>query len=445
MFMRTRTFRDTLRECQAQQAVFEAEHTALRSAMAVIEFSPEGRVLDASQPALDLLGFTLEQIRGRHHRMFCDATYAHSRTYNTLWQGLNQGHGTAEHLQWMAQGGRQLWLHASYVPVRAASGAVERILMLANDATEHMQRAQANASHMQAVERSMAVIEFDLQGHVVNANTNFLQVMGYRLEDIRGKHHRLFCEPEEAQSEAYREFWARLNQGQFSTGLFRRLTRQGTGVWLQASYNPLYDAEGRLYGVAKLASDITVRVEQRQAETRAAQLAFETSRQTDDYARQGAGVVQQSVSVMQSIADELQQTAQTIEALSAQSEEIGSIVGAIRAIAEQTNLLALHAAIEAARAGEQGRGFAVVADEVRNLAQRTSQATLAITEVVGKNRELAKLASATMQTSTSKAEQGVALANQAGTVILDIQQGAQRVVEVIGRFTQTLATQEQPA
>ncbi|MCQ4240175.1 methyl-accepting chemotaxis protein [Pseudomonas stutzeri] len=149
-------------------------------------------------------------------------------------------------------------------------------------------------------------------------------------------------------------------------------------------------------------------------------------------------MVQQTVSVVQSIADELQQVAQGIGALSAQSEEIGSIVDAIRGIAEQTNLLALNAAIEAARAGEQGRGFAVVADEVRNLARRTSQATVAITEVVGKNRELAREAAGSMQSSTLKAEQGVNLANQAGTVILDIQHGAQQVVEVIGQFAQTL-------
>ncbi|NHW00198.1 methyl-accepting chemotaxis protein [Stutzerimonas degradans] len=440
MFMRTRTFKDTLRECQAQRAVFEAEYVALRSAVATIEFSPEGLVLQANPLFLNLLGFTLEEVSGRQHRTFCDPAYAQSRDYSAFWQGMQQGRSATNLMPWMAKQGRQVWLQASYVPVREAGGNVQRIVMLAIDVTEQTLRAQADASRMQAVERSSAVIEFDLQGLVVNANTNFLQVMGYRLDDIRGKHHRLFCEPEEVQSDAYRDFWARLNRGEFSTGLFRRLTKQGRGVWLQATYNPLYDAQGRLYGVAKFASDITARVEQRDAETRAAQMAFETSRQTDESARQGAAVVQQSVSVVQSIADELAQVAQAIGALSAQSEEIGSIVGAIRGIAEQTNLLALNAAIEAARAGEQGRGFAVVADEVRNLAQRTSQATVAITEVVGKNRELARVATESMQASTRKAEQGVALANQAGTVILDIQHGAQQVVEAIGEFAQTLAS-----
>ncbi|WP_371919510.1 methyl-accepting chemotaxis protein [Pseudomonas sp. SDI] len=152
-------------------------------------------------------------------------------------------------------------------------------------------------------------------------------------------------------------------------------------------------------------------------------------------------MVQQTVTVVKSIADELEQVTQVINALSVQSEEIGAIVGAIRGIAEQTNLLALNAAIEAARAGDQGRGFAVVADEVRNLARRTSQATVAITDVVGKNRELARQAVTNMQSGTLKAEQGVHLAHQAGTVIMDIQLGAQQVVDVIGTFAQTLDTQ----
>ncbi|WP_407681099.1 methyl-accepting chemotaxis protein [Pseudomonas flexibilis] len=179
-------------------------------------------------------------------------------------------------------------------------------------------------------------------------------------------------------------------------------------------------------------------MEQRQAESQAARLAFDTSRQTDQHAREGAAVVQQTVGVVQSIADELQQVARSIAALSQQSEEIGSIVDAIRGIAEQTNLLALNAAIEAARAGAQGRGFAVVADEVRNLARRTSEATVAIGEVVNKNRELARQAVSSMQAGTQKAEQGVGLANQAGTVILDIQHGAQKVVDAVGQFAQTL-------
>ena len=438
MFMRTRKHNDTLRKHQAQRAMLETELSALRSAMVVIEYNHDGLILDANPVALTILGYTLDELRGRPHQALCDPTYARSHACTAFWQALQRGHAQTEQVLRLGRDGRQLWLQANYVPVADTGGDVQRIVMLATDITEQTQRAQAETSFMQAVDRSMAVIEFNLQGEVVNANANFLQVMGYRLEDIRGKHHRLFCQPAEAQSDTYRRFWAGLNRGEFSSGLFKRLTRQGSEVWLQATYNPLYDAQGQLYGVVKFATDITQRIEQRDAETRAARLAFDTSRQTDEHARQGAAVVQQTVGVVQSIADELQQVAQGIGALSAQSEEIGSIVETIRSIAEQTNLLALNAAIEAARAGEQGRGFAVVADEVRNLARRTSQATVAITEGVGRNRELARQAVDSMQSSTLKAEQGVSLANQAGTVILDIQHGAQQVVEVVSQFAQTL-------
>ena len=354
MFMRTRKLHDALRDSQAQRATLDAEHAALRRTMAVIEFSPTGEVLDANPLFLELLGYSLDDIRGRHQRMFCEPAYAQSREYAEFWQRLCRGQGFSERSLCLARDGRRLWLQASYVPVRDASGTVRRIIQMASDDTERTLRSQTASSFMQAVEHSMAVIEFDLNGHVLNANPNFLKVMGYRLEEVRGQHHRLFCQAHEVQGEAYRDFWSRLNRGEYHAGLFQRVGKHAASVWLQATYNPLYDAQGQLYGVVKFATDITRQVEQREAESTAARMAFDTSRQTDQHAREGAAVVQQTVTVVQSIADELQQVARSIAALSQQSEEIGSIVGAIRGIAEQTNLLALNAAIEAARAGDAG-------------------------------------------------------------------------------------------
>ena len=190
--------------------------------------------------------------------------------------------------------------------------------------------------------------------------------------------------------------------------------------------------------MVKFASDVTAQVQQQEAESRAARLAYDTSLHTDETAQQGAQVVQRTVEVMQGIAGELNRAADGISAVSQQSEMISSIVQTIRGIAEQTNLLALNAAIEAARAGEQGRGFAVVADEVRNLAARTSQATVEIVEVVRRNHELAQGAVSSMEASKDKAEQGVTLANEAGQVILEIQDGARQVVQAISQFTATL-------
>nr|WP_053214152.1 PAS domain-containing methyl-accepting chemotaxis protein [Pseudomonas sp. Q12-87] len=438
MFIRTRKHQETLHPIQARQAALEAERAAFHQAMAIIEFDPAGHVLSANSLFLSMAGYAFGEIQGKHHRMFCEPAYARSREYAALWQQVGQGQRVEAQFLHLTRDGRWLWVEASYMPVLDQDGNLQRIIGVAHDVSERILRSQTESSFRQAIDRSMAVIEFDLSGQVVRANANFLKVMGYRLEEVCGQHHRLFCKPSEVDSGAYRDFWAGLNRGEYMTGLFQRIDKHGATVWLQATYNPLYDAQGRLYGVVKFATDYTREVEQRQTESNAARLAFETSRQTDEHTQLGTAVVQQTVTIVQSIADELQQVATGISALSAQSEEIGSIVDAIRGIAEQTNLLALNAAIEAARAGEQGRGFAVVADEVRNLARRTSQATVAITEVVGKNRDLARQAVTSMQSSTLKAEQGVTLANQAGTVILDIHRGAQQVVEAIGEFALAL-------
>ena len=438
MFIRTRKHQDALQDIQARQAILEAERVALHDAMAMVEFSATGEVLGASALFLKMTGYSLDEIVGQHHSMFYEPAYAHSQENAALWQQLGRGESAEAQFLHRRREGDGIWVEASYVAVRGQGSGIQSVIQIVRDRHERVLRAQAESSVMQAIDRSMAVIEFDLGGTVVRANDNFLKVMGYRREDVLGQHHRLFCKPNEVQDEAYRGFWAALNRGQYMSGLFQRVDKRGATVWLQATYNPLYDANGRLYGVVKFATDSTREVEQRQTESKAARLAFETSRKTDEHTQMGTSVVQQTVTVVQSIADELQQVALGIGALSAQSEEIGSIVDAIRGIAEQTNLLALNAAIEAARAGEQGRGFAVVADEVRNLARRTSQATVAISDVVGKNRELARQAVTSMQSSTLKAEQGVKLANQAGTVILDIHRGAQQVVEVIGEFAQAM-------
>ncbi|WP_457933588.1 methyl-accepting chemotaxis protein [Pseudomonas sp. SA195] len=262
--------------------------------------------------------------------------------------------------------------------------------------------------------------------------------MGYRLEQIKGKHHRMFCERDETESPSYREFWARLNRGEFVVDRFKRVDSHGQLVWLEASYNPVHDVYGKLYKVIKFATVITEQVNRELAVSDAATIAYSTSQQTDLSAQRGAQVVQQTVEVMRRIADQMQDASDGIEALDKQSQLISSILKTISDIADQTNLLALNAAIEAARAGDQGRGFAVVADEVRQLAARSSKAAEEIVGVVGKNQDLAQAAVRSMSTSRSQAESGLELASQAGAVIVEIQDGAQRVVSAVGQFASQL-------
>ena len=418
------------------------EHIALRKALAVIEFTPDGRVADANALFLNLMGYSREAVLGKHHSLFCEAEYARSPEYASFWQRLRSGETFSERFMRIASNGRRIWLEASYLPVQDRRGRVLRIVKVATDITLRTVQEQTQTSFMHAMNRSMAVCQFDLDGRVVDANDNFLQVMGYRMDEIRGRHHSTFCDPREAQSPEYREFWARLRRSEFQPGRFQRRDKRGRAVWLQATYNPVFDIKGNLYGVVKFASDITAQVARQEEESQAGQMAFETSLQTDSHAAHGTKVVQQTLDVMRAVAGDLRRIGESIHELNRHSEEITARIGEINSIAAQTNLLAINAAIEAARAGHQGRGFAVVAQEVRQLAARTSKATVAIDEVVRSNRELASQAVQSMDAGTARAEHGVQLAHEAESVIRDIHRGAQRVVEAVGQFAKVMQTQQ---
>jgi methyl-accepting chemotaxis protein len=438
--MFNKAIKQTLATVQLELQASQARKAAVDRSTAMIEFKPDGTIVSANENLLNTMGYTLSEVVGQHHRMFCFPEYQASADYRRFWQRLAGGEYIRERFLRRHKLGREVWLEASYNPIRGANGSIVGVIKLATDISEQVAREQEQNSMVEAISRSMAVIAFNLKGEVLEANENFEKAMGYRQADILGKHHRMFCTRAEAESPEYRDFWERLNRGEFFSGRFQRLNRHGESVWLSATYNPVFDAAGRLYKVVKFARDVTVLVQQQQAESDAAKLAYDISQQTDDRARHGALVIRETVDVVRGIADELSKAAEGITAVSAQSEMISSIVQTIRGIAEQTNLLALNAAIEAARAGEQGRGFAVVADEVRNLAARTAQATVEIVEVVKRNHELATEAVGSMQSSRRKVDQGVELVTQAGHVIEEIQIGARQVVDAVRQFTEALET-----
>ncbi|MCU7215573.1 PAS domain-containing methyl-accepting chemotaxis protein [Pseudomonas sp. VE 196-7] len=407
---------------------------AINRSMAVIEFDLEGVVLKANDNFLKTMGYRAEQVIGQPHRLFCTPEFGRSAQYTELWSRLKNGQFQSGTFERINSQGQPIWLEANYNPIKDASGRVVKVVKFAmNVTTKVQQESEANAK-LQAIDRAMAVIEFDLDGGILTANQNFLTRMGYTLAELKGKHHRLFCRAELVNSSAYEDFWRRLNQGELFQGQFERVDKRGQSIWLEANYNPVYDAAGRLCKVVKFATDVTARVEQHEHDARSASAAYHISVETRKVAEQGTQVIQQAASEMREIADDIAQSSTLIAQLGERSEQITAIVNTIRAIADQTNLLALNAAIEAARAGDQGRGFAVVADEVRQLAARTSGSTAEISNMIGLIQSETRQAIKSMEGTRGRAAQGVELADQAGSVILQIRDGASEAVQAVSMF-----------
>lgn len=418
----------------------EQVRSSLDSEMLGMRLDPQGRIESVNGNFEDEMLYRNSDLAGR---LIDDLVPAHVKGldfYHRLKNAIGRGEHLSGALRLLRGNGQEAWLRSILQPVHDSSGRVKYFTVHSSDLTRTIENSREHENLIEALQRSTAVIEFNLDGEVLTANQRFLGAMGYSLAQIQGKHHRMFCEPEEYNSPEYRTFWDKLRRGEFIAERFKRVDSQGRVVWLEASYNPISDAHDRLYKVVKFATVITEQVNREIAVAQAATIAFSTSRQTDGSAQKGASVVRQTVEVMHELAEHMEQAAERIAALDKQSQVIGSIIQSISSIADQTNLLALNAAIEAARAGEQGRGFAVVADEVRQLASRTSKATEEIVGVVQQNQHLAEQAVNVVISGKQQAQQGLELAEQAGAVIVEIQEGAQQVVSAVGQFTNQLSS-----
>ncbi|QJQ19176.1 PAS domain S-box protein [Pseudomonas sp. SK] len=427
-----------IRQLREDLMSIEQVKSSLDSEMLVLQLDPQGRIEMVNGNFESEMLYRAEQLLGRNIEEIVPAHVKSLDFYQRMKSAISRGEHLNGAFRLLRGNGQEAWLRSILQPVKDSQGRIKYFTLHSSDLTRTIETSREHESLIKALMRSTAVIEFSLDGTILTANDRFLSALGYRLEQIRGKHHRMFCEPEEVNSAGYQAFWDKLRRGEYVADRFKRIDAHGRVVWLEASYNPIFDAHDVLYKVVKFATVITDQVNQEQAVAEAADVAFNTSLGTDASARKATDVVTQTVSVMRGLEASMQEAAEGIQALDTQSRVIGSIIKTISDIAGQTNLLALNAAIEAARAGEQGRGFAVVADEVRQLASRTSTATEEIARVVQQNEQLAQAAVAIIDTSKRQAEQGLALADETGEVIVEIQDGAKRVVDVVGQFSSRL-------
>ncbi len=439
----------------------QSKLAALDKSQAVIEFNLDGTIVTANPNFLNAVGYALQEIAGKHHSLFVSPADRGSAAYTQFWAALNRGEFQSGEYLRVGKGGREIWIQATYNPLLDSNGKPYKVVKFCTDITARKQQVADFEGQIAAINKSSAVIHFNLDGSIVTANANFLGAVGYALDEIIGRHHRMFVSEAERSGQAYAAFWENLKRGEFQAGEFKRVRKDGKELWLQATYNPIFDAMGRPFKVVKFCTDITAQVQMKAAlkQTIDIDLGKVTQAIADTTGRiasaaNASAVTSNNVQAVASAAEELvtsvreigrrvdeasqitnqavtigKRTNEIMSGLASSADRIGQVVSLINTIASQTNLLALNATIEAARAGEAGKGFAVVASEVKTLASQTAKATAEIASQIG-----------TVQTGTSDAVSAIQEITAVINSINDISNGIAAAIEEQGAVTQEISS-----
>jgi len=398
-----------------RQAELEDQVKALHRVQAVIEFHLDGTIVHANDNFLQTLGYTLEEIQGKHHAMFVDAEYAQSREYREFWANLGRGEFEAGQYRRLGKGGREIWIQASYNPVFDSHGRPYKVVKFATDITAQKFQAADFAGQLAAINKSQAVIEFDLEGRILGANENFLAAMGYALEEVRGQHHAMFAEPDYRQSAEYRAFWAKLGRGEYDAGQYKRLGKGGREVWIQASYNPIYDMNGRPFKVVKYATDITAQVrdslalQQAVAQTREVVAAAQAGDLTGHIATE----------------DKSGPIAELCQGINALVEAMAGIIAQIKLAADTI-------AVGASEIAEGNSDLSVRTEQQAASLEETAVSMKGLTATVRRTADNARQANQLAGGAVEVAAQGGQVVHEVVSTMSLINDSSRRIVDIIG-------------
>jgi methyl-accepting chemotaxis protein len=399
----------------ARNANYSGQLAAIDKSQAVIEFDLNGTILTANENFLATVGYRLDEIVGKHHRIFVEPSQHNSREYLQFWQKLARGEYDAGQYKRIRKDGREIWIQASYNPILDANNRPYKVVKFATDITHEVLRNADYSGQLAAISKSQAVIEFDLQGHILTANDNFLNTVGYSLQEIQGKHHSMFVEPAFRQSDEYRTFWERLGRGIYDQGQYKRIGKGGKEIWIQASYNPIMDASDKPVKIVKYATDITEQINNANA-----------IKQTVDQ-------VQDTVKA--AVAGDLTQTidlngktgllAVLSEGLNTLLDNMQEIVGQIKDAADEV----------AIGANEISTGNADLSSRTEQQAaslEETASSMEELTSTVRLNAENARQANQLAEHASKVALDGGSLIQQVVVTMSSINESSQKIADIIG-------------
>ncbi|GJL77731.1 MAG: chemotaxis protein [Nitrospinaceae bacterium] len=379
-------FASNVTQQKLMNAEYQGKVDAIGKAQAVIEFNMDGTIITANENFLNVVGYSLEEIKGQHHRMFCEPSYANSQEYKAFWEKLNRGEYDTGEYRRLGKGGAEAWIQATYNPIMDMNGKPFKVVKFASNVTQQKLMNAEYQGKVDAIGKAQAVIEFNMDGTIITANENFLNVVGYSLEEIKGQHHRMFCEPDYANSQEYKAFWEKLNRGEYDTGEYRRLGKGGAEAWIQASYNPIIDMNGKPFKVVKFATNISEKVQKVAQILEVVNAASEgdLTRElkvagTDDAGQIGEGLSKLLANLKKMIVSFATQS----DSLASSSEELTAVSQQMAGNAEET----------AAQSGVVSAASEQVSKNVQTVATGAEEMSASIKEIAQNASEASRVAS----------------------------------------------------